>query len=82
MSYNYGSYRRVDYSPPKGTEKQPIEVAMQIFASWAKENDRNYGGELVKQNLLDELSGGISPEQAVRNFITRATRRAPRARSI
>jgi hypothetical protein len=69
MAYNYGNYRRYDYSPPRGEEQKPIEVAMQIFVSWA-----NYFSDLVKENLAADLRAGATPEQAVRNLIARAPR--------
>jgi hypothetical protein len=72
MAYNYGNYRRTDYAPQQGQEKMPIEVAMTIFVSWARANNRNYFSDMVKQNLAAELRGGATPEQAVRNLIARA----------
>ncbi|MCC7381997.1 MAG: hypothetical protein IT384_09215 [Deltaproteobacteria bacterium] len=71
---SYGDYRRRDYSPPQGQEEKPIEVAMQIFVSWARANNRNYFSDMVKQNLAADLSAGVTPEQAVRNLIARAPR--------
>jgi hypothetical protein len=74
MAYNYGNYQRRDYAPAQGTEQRPIEVAMQLFVSWARAHDRNYFSDMVKQNLASELAAGCTPEQAVRNLIARAPR--------
>jgi hypothetical protein len=74
MAYNYGNYRRYDYSPPQGQEQRPIEVAMQIFVKWAQDNNRNYFSDVVKDNLAASLSAGQTPEQAVQSLIRRAPR--------
>ena len=70
--YNYRNYRRVDYTPLKDQQDKPIEVAMRMFVGWAKRNNRNYFGSLVKENLSRELANGSTPEQAVANLTKRA----------
>jgi hypothetical protein len=71
MSYQYGDYRRVDYSSPPGTQNQPIEIAMGLFVNWAKRNDRNYVSDLVKENLQRELDQGATPKQAFDRYMAR-----------
>lgn len=70
-----GNYRRYDYSPQPGTEQLPIEQAMTLFVDWAKKNDRNYVGDLVKENLMVEIQSGATPQQAVQRFLARTSRR-------
>ena len=63
---------RSDYKSKPGTEDQPIEKAMAIFVGWAKQNNRSYFGEMVKQNLSGLLQAGHTPESAVQVLIKKA----------
>ena len=45
--------------------REPIEEAMAIFVEWAEQNNRNYFGDLVRENLVLFLAEGCSPSQAV-----------------
>lgn len=55
--------------------ERPIDKAMQIFENWAERNNRNYFGDLVRENLGDYLSSGYSPQEAVDALIARSNRR-------
>lgn len=51
--------------------EKPIDKAMQIFENWAESNNRNYFGDLVRENLGDYLNSGYSPQEAVDALITK-----------
>lgn len=49
-----------------------ISKAMKIFVQWAEENDRNYFGDLVRENLKKYLEEGHTPMSAVEALIEKA----------
>ena len=52
----------------------PIDQAMRIFEDWAQSHNRNYFGDMVRDNLGTYLSQGSSPQEAVDRLVRRAPR--------
>ncbi len=66
------TYRNDLNYPKPSNDQKPHEKAFSIFVEWAQRNNRNYFGDMVKDNLNASLTCGRTPQQAVEDLIKRA----------
>ncbi len=68
------SHRNDDGHPLPHEGQTKIEQAFSIFVQRARNENRNYFGDLVRSNLGNCLQNGCSPQQAVDNLFRRVRR--------
>ena len=61
--------KRIDYEIEDLND--PVEQAMSLFVDWAKNNNRNYFSDIVKENLQKRIDNGMNANEAFTDFISK-----------